>query len=79
MSTLTYTKVGLTTGEIYSFRIQAHNAVELDGPSSESLAVIAAKRPDAPAAPTAVGSETSVTMSWVAPYDGGSPITSYLI
>ena len=35
--------------------------------------------PSAPAAPTAIGGDGQATVSWTAPADGGSPITSYKV
>ena len=35
--------------------------------------------PSAPAAPTAAAGQESATITWVAPADGGSPITGYVI
>ena len=35
--------------------------------------------PAAPATPTATGAKRAITVSWVAPADGGSPITGYAV
>ena len=74
---LTYTLNDLTTGENYSFRIIAKNAVG-SGPNSLPFASVSAAFPDAPLAPTSsFASEEIITIDWIAPYDGGSPIIKY--
>ncbi|CEL98343.1 unnamed protein product [Vitrella brassicaformis CCMP3155] len=53
-----------------------------DGAESAELAAIAATVPDTPAMPTRVvtttsTSDTAIEVSWIAPSDGGSPLTAY--
>ena len=76
------TLVGLTVSTAYEVQVRATNA-EGTGAWSASRAVstIGATAPHAPAAAPVVrptqGSETSIDVSWTAPYDGGSAITGY--
>ena len=78
-SQTTATANDLTTGEMYKLRMIAINAVDRSL-VSEILTTYAAKVPDAPATPTSsFADETSMTIDWIAPYNGGSPITKYII
>lgn len=74
------TVTGLTNGQQYTFRVVAINA---NGPSTPSNLANAtpATIPSAPVidpAQTVTGNEF-VTIGWSTPYDGGSPITHYVI
>ena len=71
----------LTNGTTYTFTVTATNSVGAGSPSTAS-------NPVTPTAPTVPGAPTNVnatagngqaTVSWTAPADGGSPITSYTI
>ena len=75
------TVTGLTNGQTYTFTVYATNAQGNGQASAASNAVT-------PTAPTAPGQPTSVTatpgnasavVSWTAPANGGSPITSYTV
>jgi hypothetical protein len=72
------TVTGLTNGTGYTFTVTAVNA---DGPgvaSAPTPTVTPAAVPGPPTAVTAVASNGTATVSWVAPADdGGSPILSY--
>ncbi len=46
---------------------------------SQPLSILCAQPPDEPAAPLTIAVGASVTVSWIAPYSGGSRITSYSI
>lgn len=72
-----YTLTGLSNGSVYNIRVKAINS---EG-SSSYASVNASPRtiPDAPAAPTITASNTSLTVSWTAPYNGGSAITGYTL
>ena len=79
-SALSCTVNGLTNGTPYTFTVTAKNAKGTGVASSPSTAVT----PQAvvPGAPTGVkGSpgDTSVTVSWTAGSNGGSPITGYTV
>jgi hypothetical protein len=74
-----YTASSLTADAIYTFKVTARTLVGLGEDSSE-LSVRAAAKPNVPAAPTtAVNTNVSVTISWVAPSNGGSAITAYIV
>ena len=50
------------------------------GEDSSEVSIRAAAKPDVPAAPvTSVNTNVSVTITWVAPYNGGSAITAYVV
>ncbi len=77
--TLSYTAGSLTAGTTYYFKVAALNSVGYGADSSE-VNVMAAAKPSVPAAPTtSENSNTSVTIAWVVPADGGSPITVYTV
>ena len=71
--------VGLDTGLEYDFKVRAKNDVDLSAFSQVST-FMAARVPDAPAAPTSSGADqTSITIDWLAPYNGGTSITDYRV
>ena len=63
-------------GTRYAFRIRAVNEVD-PGDASDEASATPAGVPDAPASLTASPGDGQVTVSWTAPYDGGSRITHY--
>jgi len=69
---------GLTSGQIYQFRV---SAINFNGESqmSEPLVKYSCLLPSAPAPITRVsGTRTSLSVQWQAPHsDGGCPITGY--
>ncbi|MBL4595521.1 MAG: fibronectin type III domain-containing protein, partial [Robiginitomaculum sp.] len=67
----------LSNGKEYSFRVSAENTV---GHSTTSVEVTAtpAGIPDEPIGVFTVPDNRQVTLSWDAPYDGGSVITGYV-
>ncbi len=74
-STVSATVTGLTNGTVYAFKIRAVNA---DGDSPESDAVMATPQsslPDKPAGVMALAGNTRVTLSWDDP--GDASITGY--
>jgi hypothetical protein len=75
------TVTGLRNGTAYTFTVSATNAVGT-GPASAASNSVTPSAPTAPAKPTAVsgtpGNE-SATVTWNAPANDGSPITSYKI
>ena len=75
------TITGLKNGTTYTFTVTATNAVG-SGPASEKSNAVtpsAPTAPAAPAAPTATPGNASATVTWSAPADNGSPITSYTV
>jgi hypothetical protein len=76
---------GLTNGTAIVFRVAAINAMGMGPTSAASITVTpkaAVTAPLAPAKPTAVVGATgskAITVSWVAPNNGGSVITGYVL
>lgn len=70
---------GLTMGTQYDFKVKAKNVVGLSIFSSQST-FMAARVPDAPVVPIKVSADVNqITISWTAPYHGGTPIITYTI
>jgi hypothetical protein len=79
-STLTWTATGLTTGGSFYFKVSAVNEIGDGALSLSSSKIVAALVPSQPATPTLVSqSPTAISISWVAPNNGGSSITAYLV
>jgi hypothetical protein len=77
----TTTVPGLTNGTAYTFTVSASNAVGT-GPASAASNAVTPSAPTVPAAPTGVTAAAgngSATVSWTAPANGGSAITSYAV
>ena len=72
------TSVSLIAGETYKFTVEARNDVGYSSPSAP-ISIVAASPPQAPAAPVTSINGDTVNVIWVAPYNGGSKITSYKI
>jgi hypothetical protein len=78
---LSCTVTGLTDGTPYTFTVTATNAIGTSEPSDAS-ADVTPSAPTVPAAPSGVAGapgDSQVTVSWVAPDTGGSPITGYTV
>jgi Domain of unknown function (DUF4082)/Bacterial Ig domain/Fibronectin type III domain/Lysyl oxidase len=72
---------GLTGGTSYTFTVQASNSAG-SGPTSAPSNAVTPTAPTAPSAPTevqATAGNGSATVTWTAPANGGSPITSYTV
>ena len=82
VSTLTYTKTGVSAGVTYKFKVQARNAVGLGAQSSE-FSIIAATTPGLPTAlirDEVNTSKTQAAFTWTAPAsNGGSAVIDYII
>ena len=78
----TTTVSGLTNGTSYTFTVTATNAVGSGPASSPSNAVTPTASITAPSAPAGVSASAgngAAAVTWTAPSNGGSPITSYTI
>jgi Domain of unknown function (DUF4082)/Fibronectin type III domain len=75
------TVTGLTNGTAYTFTVTATNAIGTGPASAPSNPVTPAAPtvPGAPAGVTATAGNQSATVSWSAPANDGSPITSYTV
>ena len=75
------TVTGLTDGTTYTFTVTATNLIGTSDPSAPSNQVTpqAPTAPDAPTGVSATAGDTTASVSWTAPGDGGSPITSYTV
>ena len=78
--TFSYERTGLTPeGETFKFKVAAFNAIET-GTLTDELAIIAAGVPAQPNAPTKTSTSlSSISIEWVAPDDGGSDLTHYVL
>lgn len=72
------TATGLTNDLIYAFKVRTRNVVGWSEYSSE-VSIRAAAVPATPVAPETAINGDSVTVTWNAPYNGGSELTSYTI
>ncbi len=76
---LSYTDTDCTNGQIYYYRVGSVNSVG-EGPLSEEASAIPATVPMAPSFLTsAVTGDGQIALAWIAPADGGAPITNYSI
>jgi hypothetical protein len=73
------TFTGLTNGTTYTFTVTATNSTGTGPTSAPSNAVTPASVPAAPTNVIAKAAVRSATVTWTAPSNGGSPITSYTI
>ncbi|MFA6290804.1 MAG: fibronectin type III domain-containing protein [Victivallales bacterium] len=73
------TVTGLTNGTSYTFVVSATNALGTGPASASSAAIRPATLPDAPTITAATPGIQSATIAFAAPFNGGSPITSYTV
>ncbi|GAA0996316.1 hypothetical protein GCM10009555_091900 [Acrocarpospora macrocephala] len=78
-STTTRTLTGLTAGGSYTFTVAAVNAIGTSTASAQSNAVVPYTVPGRPTITAAVAGDSSATLTWTAPANGSSPITSYVV
>ena len=72
------TVMGLTNGQIYTFRVRAVNSAGASGASGSQSATTTTTEPEAPESLSATPGDGQVTLRWRAPTnDGGEPITHY--
>jgi Fibronectin type III domain len=79
VSGTTATVSGLRNGITYTFTVTATSAYGTGPPSAPSNAVVPATVPDAPSITSVTPGDSSVLVTWSAPFNEGSPITSYLV
>jgi hypothetical protein len=72
---------GLKSGKKYKYKVKARNAVYDSPDSSEFGPAIATTKPSAPTSvgATDLANSGGATISWVAPANGGSSITKYIV
>ena len=70
---------GLTNGQNHSFTVVATNEAGDSDPSAPSAAVRVDVAPEQMAAPTVVGLDRALEVSWTKPNNEGSPILSYTV
>ena len=68
----------LTNGTTYSVSVTAINILGAGIPSTE-IQAIPVTTPSTPSAPSATAGDGAATVTWVAPANGGSAITSYAV
>ncbi|MCW2865487.1 MAG: hypothetical protein JWP48_7195 [Actinoallomurus sp.] len=78
-STTTRTLTGLTAGASYTFTVAAVNALGTSAASPQSNAVVPYTTPGQPVITAATAGDSSATLTWTAPSNGGSAITGYVI
>lgn len=75
----TCTITGLTNGTEYRFTVTARNAVGTSLPSPASAPARPDAKPAAPATPSASAGDGSLTATWSAPVNTGTPIREYQV
>jgi hypothetical protein len=70
---------GLTNGTGYTFTVRAQNAVGWGAESPRTVVITPATVPSTPVITGVTTAGGSATVTWTAPFNGGSPITEYLV
>lgn len=78
-SSTSATLTGLNNGTSYTFTVRAVNAAGQGPASPASAAVIPNTLPEIPEPPTVRFGDQSISVTWVAPANRGTPITGYLL
>jgi hypothetical protein len=78
-STTTRTLTGLTAAASYTFTVAAINLYGTSTASAASAAVVPYTIPAAPTITAASAGDSSASLNWSAPTNGGSTITSYIV
>ena len=74
------TITSLPTGLTYAFTVVAVNAMGSSLPSAATAPITTASKPGAPTNVVATGGDTTVSVTWTPPVNGGgTPITSYVV
>ena len=77
--TTSYTFINLSNGTSYTFSVYATNIAGNSAASSVLSAIIPFRKPDAPTGVSGLSQNSSVRVSWTAPFNQGSTITNYTI
>ncbi|GAA1117105.1 Ig-like domain-containing protein [Citricoccus alkalitolerans] len=75
----TCTISGLTNDQEYTFAVTATNEVGESDPSVSSAPARPDVEPEQPAPPTGTDGDKKIDLTWTAPVNRGSPITSYTV
>ena len=78
-SATTRTLTGLTAGASYTFTVAAVNAIGTGSASPASNAVVPYAVPGKPTITAVTAGSSSATLTWTAPANNGSAITSYIV
>lgn len=78
-ATTTHTVTGLSNGTEYQFAIQAHNEAGWGPASQPSQVVVPDVLPGRPAPPRAEFADGALEVTWDAPENDGTPISSYVL
>lgn len=76
--TTSYIATDLVLGETYTFTVESRNSVGYSE-QSDPVSIFHALVPEQPAAPTTTISGDNVVVTWLAPSENGSTISSYTI
>lgn len=70
---------GLGNGVAYTFAVYADNAAGTGAISARSNVVVPRNVPSAPRITAVAAGRSSASVSWARPYNGGSPVTAYVV
>jgi len=78
LNQLSYTTLGLTSGNTYKFKIEARNSYGYSS-YSEVVSILCAAEPEQPLPATTTVINDQVVIEWSSPLDNGTPITEYKV